>query len=175
MMRLLLTRLLLAATTLLLAACCGSVACDCQDGQADSVALRFDLTAPNGFLPAEVDSVYLRRVPLDTARIFKPDSVLLVRTAAQARQPVIIGNTAPLPLSGTRKINPYRYVLRLASRRKPTAAPVHPYSVSRIELAGNVKSDGCCTCYQNTKKLLTVDRRAYDQTIAGRDTVVLTR
>ncbi|SHJ74327.1 hypothetical protein SAMN02745146_0042 [Hymenobacter daecheongensis DSM 21074] len=159
-----------------MAACCGNVSCDCQGSPTDTLAFRFNLDPANGgYLPAQVDSVYVRRVPLDAAQQLKTDSVLLVRPVATVRQPILLSNTQPLPANGTRKLNQYRYVFRLASRVRLPARPPRQYAISNVQLAGDFQGDGCCTCYRNTKKALTLDGKVYDQTIAGQDTVVLSR
>ncbi|GAA3956364.1 hypothetical protein [Hymenobacter algoricola] len=171
MIRPLLTWLLLAGTATLTAACCGSVSCDCQDGSADAVVFRFDRDSTQGgtgFRAAELTSVSIRRVPLDNTQQLRPDSVLLTRSRATTHRPIIINNAQPLAPNGTRKLNQYRYVIRLSGQNRQ-------YSFDQIQLDGRFEADGCCTCYRNTQKIVYFNRRAYNQTVPGQDTVVLSR
>jgi hypothetical protein len=178
MTRTFLNRLLTLGTVAAVAGCCGSVSCNCQDGAADAVTIRFDLDSLNrGFSSAEVDSVYIRRIARDTAQHLAPDSVLLVRPRSTAAQPIILNNARPLAANGTRKLSDYRYILRLPTPRKvPATGAYKRYFIDQIELDGNFQADGCCTCYQNTEKIVYFNNRAYNQTTPGQeDTVVLSR
>ncbi|GAA4017563.1 hypothetical protein GCM10022408_33960 [Hymenobacter fastidiosus] len=171
MIRTFLTWLLLAGVAATLAACCGSVSCDCQDGSADAVTLRFDLDSAQGgtgFTSAALDSIYLRRVPLNTTQQLKTDSVLLVRPRSTPGLPLVINRNRPFPPNGTRKLSEYRYVIRLAGQGTQ-------YSIDQIQLAGNFRADGCCTCYRNTKKIVHFRNRLYDQTVPGQNDVVISR
>ncbi|RYU82140.1 hypothetical protein [Hymenobacter persicinus] len=179
MMRTLFLWILLVGTAVAVAACCGSVACDCDDSAADAITLRFEVDSlGQQYFPSDVDSVYIRRTPLRVAQQqLKPDSVLLVRTRANAAQPIVINNAQPLAANGTRKLNAYRYDLRLASKlpnkARPTLRKFPQYVLDSVSLRGNFQGDGCCTCYQNTRKVVFFNNATYDQTIAGQNGLVL--
>jgi hypothetical protein len=163
MLRSLFTWFLLLTTALLMAACCGSVACECNDGYADAVALKFDMSSTNSFKPAELETVYaVRRLLPDTAKVPKPDTVVITRTPDQARtQDIIISNTAPFVANNNRRVNQYQYTVYLGTRRRPTYSVV----VDTVELAGRYQADGCCTCYQNTKKVVHISgQQPFDAT-----------
>jgi hypothetical protein len=166
------TRLLLTATAALTAACCGSVSCDCKDSTADVVVFRFDMDSTRGgtgFSSAALTSLYIRRVPLSAADPLKPDSVLIVRSRTAAHRPIVLNNAQPLPANGTRKLNQYRYVIRLVGQDRQ-------YSIDQVKLTGRFAADGCCTCYRNTEKIVYFNNRAYNQTTPGQeDTVVFSR
>lgn len=159
MARTLLTWLSVLTTTVLLAACCGSVACQCNDAYADAIGFHFSTdTVGNrprpGFFSADIDTVYVVRVPLDTAQRPRADTALVARSRRQAvQQPLVINNTTPFTQAGNRKLDQYRYTLYLAARRR--ARPSFLYRIDTVQLKTVLRADGCCTCYQNTNKLVT--------------------
>jgi len=161
MLRPLLTWFLLLTTAILVAACCGSTACECNDEFADAVGLRLSTdtlgSGPRkGFLSAEVATVYLVRVPLDTAQRPKADTVTLIRSRIQAvTQNIVINNATPFTRAGNRNLDQYTYELYLAPSR--TAAPTFRYLINRVELRTDYEADGCCTCFQNSNKLVYVN------------------
>ncbi|RSK36197.1 hypothetical protein [Hymenobacter metallilatus] len=145
----------------LLAACCGSVGCECNDRYADAVGLRFSAdTLPGsslrGFKAADIRTVYLVRVPNDTAQRPKADTVAFTSTRAQQlRDTLVINNLTPFTRSGNRNLNEYRYEVYLAPAR---SGPVRfRYRIDRVALQTSLRADGCCTCYQNTNKLVYVN------------------
>lgn len=149
MLRPLFTWFVLLVTAALLSACCGSVACDCNDEYADALFLRFDTLATTGFTRPELQAVYLVRTLInDTARVPARDTVALSRTLARAYDPVIINNNTPFVQSSGRKVDRYGYQLLLGTRRTPTFR----FVVDSTNLDKKYQADGCCTCYQNTKK-----------------------
>ncbi|TGD82774.1 hypothetical protein [Hymenobacter wooponensis] len=160
MLRSFLTWFLLLSTAALVAACCGSVACDCNDSNADGIAFKFDTTSSTStrlpFKPEDFDTVYaVRRVLGDTAKRPTRDTVVIARTTKQAReQPIIINNTSPFVANKSRRIDQYSYKLYLATRKKPSTSLVVTDSVvvEKVDVAGEFKADGCCTCYENTKR-----------------------
>ncbi|QJX47712.1 hypothetical protein HMJ29_12480 [Hymenobacter taeanensis] len=159
MLRSFFTWFLLLSTAALVAACCGSVACDCNDANADSFALKFDTTTASTrpFKVADLDTVYVvRRVLADTAKRPVRDTVAIVRTLQQVRQqPIIINNTSPFVATNNRKVSQYSYKLYLVDSKKPKV-PTDSVVVERVDLAGEFKADGCCTCYENTKRVLYI-------------------
>ncbi|NVO85696.1 hypothetical protein [Hymenobacter terrestris] len=136
-----------------LAACCGSTACECDDAFADAVGLEFDtlgtVTSP-AFLAAEIDTVYLVRVPFDTTQRPRADTVQLVRPAARFSQPVVINNTTPFAQAGNRKLDAYRYQLYLAPARRAT--PTFSLAIDSVQLNTDFRAEGCCTCFENNRK-----------------------
>ncbi|MBT9394323.1 hypothetical protein KLP40_14220 [Hymenobacter sp. NST-14] len=151
----------LLLTSALLAACCGSTACECNDTYADAIGFNFSPdttgTAPAGFQVAEIDTVFLIRVPLDTAQRPRADTVQIVRAKARVfTQPVILNNTTPFTQAGNRKLDQYRYQLYLAKTR---TAKQHTfdYYLDKVELTTVYRADGCCTCFDNINKVVYVN------------------
>ena len=162
MVRFFFTWLLLLTTTALLTACCGSTACECNDEFADAIGLRLSTDtlatgAGKGFLSADIDTVYLVRVPRDTAQRPKADTVTLTRSRLQAvTRPIIINNATPFTRAGNRNLDQYSYELYLA-RRRAKVTPTFRYTIDRVELRTDYEADGCCTCFQNRNKLVYVN------------------
>ncbi|SDY06414.1 hypothetical protein SAMN04488069_105161 [Hymenobacter psychrophilus] len=143
-----------------LAGCCGSTACECDDQFADAVGLQFsaDTTGPNptGFRAREVATVYLVRVPRDTAQRPRADTVQLLRPVAQFSQPVVINNTTPFTQAGNRKLDAYSYQLYLATA--PRVKPSFSFVVDSVRLSTDFRAEGCCTCFENSSKLVFTTR-----------------
>ncbi|MBX0291969.1 hypothetical protein K3G63_16065 [Hymenobacter sp. HSC-4F20] len=161
MLRSFVTWLLILTTAALLAACCGSTACECEDAYADAIGLAFsptDSAATNparGFRSAQLTTVFLVRVPLDTSQRPSADTVAITRPRASVfTQPIVINNATPFTQAGNRRLNQYTYTLYLAPSRR--ALPTYTYHITDINLATEYQADGCCTCYQNTRKQVTV-------------------
>ena len=127
-----LTWLLLLLAAPALAACCGSVACDNRaDALDDALVFRFNLdsTTAQGFRAAQLRTVYVRRVPLDTAQRPRADTVAL--TARRQLVPeVVLNNAQPFAQSGTRKLDQYTYEIYLGTRRAPTTR----YALTQVQL-----------------------------------------
>lgn len=164
MLRPLLTWLSVLLTTLLLAACCGSVTCECEDAFADAIGFQFSpppATGPaTGFAATAIDTVFLVRVPRDTAQRPRADTVAFARRPDSVyTQPVIINNATPFALASNRKLDDYTYQLYLA-RRQRKSAPTFTFTIDSVALATKYEADGCCTCYRNTgKQVWTTDQR----------------
>lgn len=160
MLRPFFTWILVLTTTVLVAACCGSKACDCNDRYADAIGLQFSEAnskdTTRGFYPSYIDTVYLVRTPRDTSQRPSADTVLVARANDSTTfiRPVIINNAAPFALATGRKLDAYRYELYLAKSRRAT--PSYVYKLDNIELETRYQGDGCCTCYQNSSKKVTV-------------------
>ncbi|WP_375417323.1 hypothetical protein [uncultured Hymenobacter sp.] len=153
----------------LLAGCCANNTCDCDDQLEDAIQLQFRVgdpaLDPSSFRPEEVDTVRLVRyrlppkkdppaTPVPPAPIV-PDTVVLARpTARQANDIITISNTAPFPISGSLRVNAYRYAILLTNGRRQTSRlrVRQRYDVSSITLDGGYQADGCCTCYENRQK-----------------------
>ena len=151
----------LLLTSALLAACCGSTACECNDTYADAIGFNFSAdssgTAPAGFRIAEIDTVFLIRVPLDTAQRPRADTVQIGRARTRVfTQPIVLNNATPFTQAGNRKLDQYTYQLYLAKTR---TAKQHTfdYTIDRVELTTVYRADGCCTCFDNINKVVYVN------------------
>ena len=143
---------------LLLASCCANNECNCQDEQADAIQLRFLVSADSlaggkGFGKRDVDTIIIQRSPLPYQAATKPETVTLIRTAAQARDSIVVNNNTPFGQVGTAKLNRYRYqiqYLKQVPKSKPVAITV--LVIDSIQLKGSLDGNGCCTCYTNSRK-----------------------
>jgi hypothetical protein len=146
---------LLAA--LLLSGCCADNECNCPDEPlADAIVLRFG----TGFTDADLDTIVVQRYPLyvsnapDPRKII-PETATLVRTGTHVRDSLVLNNTTPFSQQNGTKLNNYRYVVRYLRKvpLKPNKAQL-AYIIDSVALEGSYQGDGCCTCYQNTRKQL---------------------
>ncbi len=145
---------------LLLVGCCANNRCDCNSARADALALQFaavpDVDAdPTHFGVSEVDTVIVLRYAVlpGAATPLAHDSVALVRSLARANDLIYLDNTAPFAAVGGRKLDAFRYrvrVLRNDRQRKY-------FDLDSIGLRGQYVGDGCCTCYRNTRKTARLD------------------
>lgn len=151
------TWLLLFIVSTALAACCGSVTCTCQDSLDDALFFRFvvdtSATPSNGFRPEELQTVFIVRVPLDTAQRPRADTVALTAGRSGLVQTVIINNANPFAQNGTRKLDQYRYEIYLGTRQVPTKS----FQITNVAVEDEFISDACCTCNNNVQKDLTID------------------
>lgn len=189
MLRLLLMLLLPLLAAAVLAGCCGANSCDCQDYRADALAFQFSADSLNGtgFRRAEIDTILLVRYPhpddsttaAATSPLRRPDTVRVFRSPATVfATPVVIDNTEPFATRGGRKLGGYRYAIVVPGQRRrqvPRPPLVKRYYIGRVELRGNLQSDGCCTCYQNTRKAFYLDNTLIDVTDpASNDGLIIT-
>ena len=179
-MRKFFSRSLALLPVLLLAGCCANNPCDCQDLLEDALYFKFD----NTFTAADIDTVYLSRyaggyglVPLTQATLVRttrlPYAVhrKLVAAGLDTANTIVLANNYPFtPGSTGGKISQYTYLLQVrhadTARTAPASQP-HPlrtYSIGLIRLAGQYTGDGCCTCYQNTRKTVVLNGQHLDQT-----------
>jgi hypothetical protein len=183
MLRLLLALLLPLLSAILLTSCCGAETCDCQDERADALAFSFssDSLGGTGFRRAQVDTVLLVRYPhpddsaSTTSPVTKPDTVRLFRPVATVfTSPVVINNTIPFAARANRKLGKYRYAIIVPGSRRGQP-PLKRYYVGAIDLQGKLDSDGCCSCYQNTRKTFYLDNTRVDATDpTGKDELIVT-
>ncbi|MET4106752.1 hypothetical protein [Hymenobacter sp. UYP22] len=153
MLRFSLNWCLFVLTAAVLASCCGSVACECDDRYAEAIKLQFSADAVKGFQDREIRNVFLVRVPNDTAQRPRADTVAFTRTNGQRlRDTLVINNLTPFTRSGNRNLNEYRYQVYLARTRRDSV--FFRYTIDRVALETRLQGDGCCTCYQNTSKLV---------------------
>ena len=81
---------------------------------------------------------------------------------------IVINNASPFASSSTTKLNAYTYRIALVrGRRKPK--PI--YYITGIELNGRYDANGCCTCYENTKKTDTLTTGSTREYINAADSV----
>lgn len=168
--------------SLLVAGCCANNVCNCDDRYADALYFRFQvgpdsLTGPD-FGRAEVDTVYVLRYPLPVTlpNSGAHDSVAILPTPAREfGDTLFLNNKGPFALTTGRKVNSYEYVLLVGDRRR---RQFRRYVVNNIDLKGSFEGNGCCTCYANSSKSLTVSDGArskdYDVTeTAGKPVVIM--
>jgi len=170
---------------LLLGGCCANNVCDCNDAQEDAIRLRFstDATPGNqGFALADLDTIIIQRLPLKVTPTTKPETVTLLRTAAQLRErrdTIVLNNNAPFAQTGAGKLNRYRYVIQYllrpaAGRPVATTALV----IDSVRLRGSLESQegsGCCTCYQNTEKTVFLNGNPVGQNIRSIPVLTITK
>ncbi|GGG36558.1 hypothetical protein GCM10011378_11190 [Hymenobacter glacieicola] len=156
---------MLVATTVLVAACCGSVSCECEDAYADAIGFRFSSDPVAGFRAADIDTVFVTRVPRDPKQQPRADTTFIARgtdSVAVLTQPLVINNATPFSQVGNRKLDQYTYTLYLAKSRR--AVPIYRYQINQVELTTDYQADGCCTCYLNTgKRVVTTDNKGVSQ------------
>ena len=81
---------------------------------------------------------------------------------------IVINNASPFASSSTTKLNAYTYRIGVVrGRRKPR--PI--YYITGIELNGRYNANGCCTCYENTKKTDTLTTGSTREYINAADSV----
>lgn len=151
----------LLSAILLLNGCCANNICDCKgETQADAIKLVFGPT----FAPTDLDTILIRRYPLVITPTTKPETVILIRTAAQAYDTLYLNNAAPFAPYGAAKLNQYVYVVKYYATPH-RARPVTVLNIDNVALKGKLTGNGCCTCYTNTYKSAAVRK---DSTVAVR-------
>ena len=164
------------ALLMVLAGCCANSVCNCQDERADALTLQFrvrDKAAPaadtTDFAPADVDTVYLLRFALPlpvgpiTSRV-RRDSVALVRPLATVANPFVIRPDAPFAPGQRLNAFAYNVLVRLPRTARNRRRRLLTYALRNIELRGEFEGTGCCTCYRNTYKALTLNGTKFDRT-----------
>lgn len=152
--------LALLGAGLLLSGCCANNECPCEDADIDVVELRFT----RGFAPSELDTVAIERYPVPLPVGGKPETVVLIRPAAQAYDAIRLNNNTPFAQIGTTKLDGYRYVLRYyAAQPGRKSVLTTLYNINAINLKGSLDSDGCCACYTNASKTVAARREGAAQ------------
>lgn len=158
-----LTWLLLFVVSTALAGCCGSVECACNDRLDDALVFRFNvdtLTNPSqSFRASDLRTVYIRRVPIDTAQRPRADTVAVTGRAGYVTT-LTINNNTPLVQSSSRKLDQYDYTIYLGNRRSPT----HRFEIDTVRLRDDFVGTKCCTCNRNLDKFMRLDGRDYNLT-----------
>ena len=169
-------RVVLVAGFALLSGCCANNVCDCDDARADAIELRFALGGPQGFVPQDLDTITLRRYPLPYDPLGKFESVTLYQTPGQVQDSILLTNNVPFSQSGSTKLNAYRYVvqyLKPVPGRKPV--PTDVAVLDRVQLAGTLDADACCTCYTNTEKAVFLNGSTSPIDLRQRNQLLLTK
>ena len=157
MLRFLLTSCSWLALAVLLTTCCANVGCNCQDQNDDAIFLRFDKAV---YSAAQLKTVFVLRMPLDTAQRPRVDTARFEATAARPylNDTLIIRTDKPFAAAANRKLDAYRYQLFTPDKKTVN------HTIDNVQLAGRLEGDGCCTCYDNTKKIIRLDGKAVDLT-----------
>ncbi len=134
---------------LLLSGCCANNVCDCKDAQADVIKLVF----AKEFSAADLDTIVVQRYPLVIRPNTKPETVTLIRTAAQLHDTLSLNNATPFAQAGATRLDGYKYVVRYYAvpKRRPAIALI----VDKVVLKGSLNGNGCCTCYENQAKVIS--------------------
>ena len=153
------------AAALLLGSCCANNECDCKDEPlADAVKLRFLINADSlaggrGFGRLDLDTIIIQRSPRPFKATMKPETVTLIRTAARARDSVVLNNNTPFAQVTNLKLDRYRYVvqyLKHVPNSKPVATTI--LVIDSVQSRGRLDGTGCCTCYTNFRKTVYAAR-----------------
>ncbi|UOQ74629.1 hypothetical protein [Hymenobacter cellulosilyticus] len=148
------TRLLLLGSTLALGACCANKSCFCQDAYDNVVFFRFNVKpgTPGAFTAAELATIIITRTPVSPRSTFKPDTVRLTRTLAQVDDSIALGTSLTFPSAGLR-FTQYQYKIW------PASLPKQTFVIDSLRVQSRPDAvDGCCTCYQVTRKDLRLDK-----------------
>lgn len=167
--------------TALLAGCCANNTCECRDLLEDAIQFRFKLgdpaQDPTSFRPEDVDTVRLVRfrLPVIDPKSTRPpvasipDTIVLVRpTPRRQADTISIANTAPFAISGSQRVNAYRYAVLLTSGSRRAPKVRYRFGFTEVRLQGGFAADGCCTCYRNESKMANV--KTYKLGAQGRPT-----
>ena len=148
----------------LLSGCCANDYCGRDDSKEDIITLVFNRSATSaGFIQADLDTLIVLRYPLLINANTKPESVTIIRTAAQDYDTLFLNNTKPFAQVGAVRLNQYKYIVRYyrtprnvntPRERRPATALI----IDQANLKGSFEGDGCCTYYTNTQKLITARR-----------------
>ena len=160
--------ILLLGLGLLLPGCCANNVCDCPgEAQEDTIKLVFSKT--NFPSTADLDTIVLQRYPLVIVPASgispgtKPETVTLIRSAAQAYDTIFLNNSTPFAQVSTAKLDQYQYYVRYFPAPLPPPAlptprkkrPAFALVIDKVALGGSLDGNGCCTCYTNTQKVIT--------------------
>lgn len=157
------------AIMMALSGCCANDVCICGDTYADALFFRYAhrVKVATGINASDVDSVIVARTTLPDPknptvstrtdslvvgrRVIVPKAGVTLETVTQ--DTVIINNASPFASAGsTTKLDAYTYRITLYKSAKTLAT----YRITRVALQGRYNSTGCCTCYENLSKELTL-------------------
>ena len=157
MLRSLLICCSLLALVLLLTTCCANVGCDCQDQNDDALFFRFDKAV---YSAAQLKTIFVLRMPRDTAQRPRVDTARFEATAARPylNDTLIIRTDKPFAAAANRKLDAYTYQIFTPDKKTVN------HTIDNIQIQGQLEGDGCCTCYDNTKKIIYLDGKAVDLT-----------
>jgi hypothetical protein len=110
---------------------------------------------PEGALSDPVSIVRAQQTVVNSALSRK-----LAQAGLTADSTIVISNATPFAPSTTGgKLSAYNYVLTVRDlSTKPRRT--YTFKLVNIMLTGQYEADGCCTCYENTKKQFTLIGRA---------------
>jgi hypothetical protein len=161
------------AIMIALSGCCANDVCVCNDGLADALFFRYGhrVKIGTGINASDVDSAIVTRTarpdPKSPANTPRTDSLVVGRkvlvprkgviTDSMVRDIIIINNASPFASAGdTTKLDAYTYRITLYKSTKPLAT----YHITGVKLQGRYNTNGCCTCYQNLSKVLTLGTKS---------------
>ncbi len=148
--------LALLALLALFSGCCVNERCECRDQYADNLYFRFSrdsatVGSGGGFRRAELDTVYLVRLPLDSIDRPRRDSVRLTTEVGATGSDFTITQRAPFA-SNPRKPVAYRYLVR------GQAPDTFTVRLTDVQVSGRYETvSACCTCYKNQRKSVRVN------------------
>lgn len=172
--------------TALLAGCCANNTCECRDLLEDAIQFRFKLgdpaQDPTSFRPEDVDTVRLVRfrLPVIDSKSTRPpvagipDTIVLVRpTLRRQADTISIANTAPFAISGSQRVNAYRYAVLLTSGSRRVPKVRYRFDFTTVSLKGGFAANGCCTCYRNDSKSAWLKTSAPNSNISATDSTFI--
>jgi hypothetical protein len=161
------------AIMMALSGCCANDVCICGDKLADALFFRYShrVKIATGINASDVDSAIVTRTarpdsknPTNAPRadsLIAGRKVLVPRkgviTDSVVQDTIIINNAYPFASAGdTTKLDAYTYRITLYKSQKLLAT----YHITGVKLQGRYNSTGCCTCYQNLSKILTLGTKS---------------
>ena len=120
---------------------------------------------PEGALSAPITIVRAQQTTVNSALRRKLNKANLPTTTL-----VISNNTPFAPGTTGGKLNAFNYLLTVQDRSVKTPRRLYKFTLDNIALQGQYEGDGCCTCYENTKKqfrLVGRNTRTIDVTESG--------
>jgi hypothetical protein len=160
------------AIMMALSGCCANDVCVCNDSLADALFFSYShrVKIATGINASDVDSAIVSRTTLPDPKnptvSTRTDSLVVGRKVLVPRKGITtdsivqdiitINNASPFASAGnTIKLDAYTYRITLYKSAKALAT----YRINHIALQGRYNSTGCCTCYQNLNKALTLSTK----------------
>lgn len=120
-------------------------------------------TATTPLIPAQPEGALSAPVSIIRARQTTVNSALQRRLNLASLPPttlVISNNTPFAPGTTGGKLNAFNYRLTVQDRSVRAPRRTYSFTLDNIGLQGQYAGDGCCTCYENTKKQFRLVGRA---------------
>ena len=126
---------------------------------------------PTKFSPADLDTLVIQRYPLVITRSTRPETVTIFRTtlSSQVSDTLVRNNGTPFAQVGASKLDQYQYYVRYYPSPRSGRSTI-VLAIDKIALQGSFDGNGCCTCYNNTKKIVTTRRDSTASTITAIET-----